>query len=415
MEGKQAVIKRREKLMNHLKPGTLALIFSGKAPYRSADEQYPFSVNRNFFYLTGIDRENFVLMLKKSPKGIGEEVLFLDDIDPNLEKWTGYRMKPEEAKAVCGIEKTAFVSSLKDQVFRMLNSYQVESLALDLERFAWDFPGYEAHRFLDQVKPKFPALPLYDLGPYMAKRRMVKDESEIDQMRKAIEITGLGLKRVLNTLAPEKMEYQIQSAFESTLMENGADKAFRTIAVGGANAVVLHYEENDKMLKDGDLILLDLGAAWGKYSADISRTYPVNGTYTDRQKEVYQAVLDAHQAVIQAIKPGVTLLELNDLTKKVLGQKLKTWGLIKTDEEIGNYYYHGIGHHLGLDTHDMAHRGEVLKAGMVITVEPGLYIKEEGIGIRIEDDVLVTESGSEVLSADIIREIDEIEAFMAQK
>lgn len=415
MDLKQATMRRRERLTNHLKPGTLALIFSGRAPYRSADASYKFHVNRNFYYLTGIDRSNFVLMLFKSKKGKVQEVLFLEDINPDMEKWTGYRMKPETAKIISGIEQTSFLSTMRDQVFRMLNTYQVESLALDLERFSWEFAGYEAHRFLAEVQPKFPALPLYDLGAYFAKRRMVKDEVEIAELRKAIEVTEVGLNRVMDSLQPEKMEYQIQAAFESTLMEHGTQPAFSTIAVGGANAVVLHYEENNQMLHDGDLMLLDLGAEWGKYSADISRTYPVNGVFTPRQRQVYEAVLEALKTVTEAVQPGKTLLELNDLTKEILGKHLKAWGLIETDGEISRYYYHGIGHHLGLDTHDLSLRGEALKPGMVITVEPGLYIKEEGIGVRIEDDVLVTENGSENLSASIIREADEIEAFMKRR
>ncbi len=415
METKQAIIKRREKLIKHLKPGTLALLFSGRAPYRSADAQYPFHVNRNFYYLTGIDRENFVLYLYKSPKGEIYEQLFLEELDPKMEKWTGFRMKPEEAVAVSGIEKTGFVSGLQDQVFRLIAGFQVESLALDLERPSWEFAGYEAHRFSENFKPKYPQTPLYDLAPYFAKARMIKDEVEIEELRKAIAITEKGLDRVLDRLAPGRMEYEVQAVFESTLMENGTRPAFSTIAVGGKNAVVLHYEENDQMLNDGDCILLDLGADWGKYSADISRTYPVNGRFTERQRAIYEAVLDTLKTVTVAVRPGETLMNLNELAKKILGKHLRELGLIKTEDELGKYYYHGIGHHLGLDTHDASHRGGELKPGMVITVEPGLYIQEEGIGIRIEDDVLVTETGFEVLSASIIREADEIEARMQGK
>ena len=412
MDLKQATSKRREKLMKHLKPGTLALIFSGVAPFRSADAQYKFHVNRNFYYLTGIDRSNFVLMLFKSRKGETRELLFLEDINPDMEKWTGYRMKPETAKEVSGIQATAFVSTMKNMVGRMFSNHEVESLALDLERYSWEFAGYEAHRFLEEIQPKIPHMPLYNLSTYFAKRRMVKDEVEISELRKAIEVTEMGLNRVMDALQPEKMEYQIQAAFESTLMDQGTQPAFPTIAVGGANAVVLHYEENDQMLEDGDLMLLDLGAEWGKYSADISRTYPVNGSFTARQRQVYEAVLETLKKVTEAVRPGVSLLELNDLAKGILGKHLKAWGLIEQDDEIGKYYYHGIGHHLGMDTHDLSLHGEALKPGMVVTVEPGLYIKEEGIGIRIEDDVLVTETGSENLSASIIREADEIEAYM---
>jgi Xaa-Pro aminopeptidase len=409
---KQAIIKRREKLMKHLKPGTLALLFSGRAPYRSADAKYPFHVNRNFYYLTGIDRENFVLYLYKSPKGEICEQIFLEELNPEMEKWTGFRMKPEEAIAISGIEKTGFVSDLQNQVFRLMAGFQVASLALDLERPSWEFAGYEAHRFLENVQPKYPQMPLYDLAPYFAERRMIKDEVEIQALRKAIAITEKGLDRVLDRLVPGFMEYEVQAAFESTVMENGSCPAFSTIAVGGKNAVVLHYEENNRRLNDGECILLDLGADWSNYSADISRTYPVNGRFSERQRAVYEAVLDTLKTVTAAVKPGKTLMNLQNLSKEILGRHLKAMGLIEKEEEIIKYYYHGIGHHLGLDTHDASLRGLELKPGMVITVEPGLYIKEWEIGIRIEDDVLVTETGFEVLSASIIREADEVEARM---
>ena len=414
VESKQASIKRREKLITYLKPGTLALLFSGRAPYRSADAHYPFHVNRNFYYLTGIDRENFVLYLYKSMEGEIQEQLFLEELDPKMEKWTGFRMKPKEATAISGIEKIGFVSELQTQVFRLMAGFQVASLALDLERPSWEFSGYEAHRFLDGVKPKYPQIPLHDLASYFADERMIKDEQEIQAIRKAIAITEKGLDRVLNRLAPGVMEYEVQAAFESTVMEKGSQPAFSTIAVGGKNAVVLHYEANNQILNDGDCILLDLGAEWSKYSADISRTYPVNGRYTKRQRAVYEAVLDALKTVTAAVKPGETLMNLQHLSMGILGSHLKNLNLIETKEEIGNYYYHGIGHHLGLDTHDASHRGGQLKPGMVITVEPGLYIEEWDIGVRIEDDVLVTETGFEVLSASIIREVDEIESRMSQ-
>ena len=209
-------------------------------------------------------------------------------------------------------------------------------------------------------------------------------------------------------------EHQLEAYFNFDLKMAGVkDFAFPSIVASGPNGTILHYVENDREVQDGELVLLDLGAQYGYYSADISRTFPANGKFSARQKELYEIVLKAQAAVIEAIKPGFPMKELNEITKKVLTEELMRIGLIKEDSELANYYYHGVSHYLGLDTHDVGVYDGELQPGMVITVEPGLYVAQEQIGIRIEDDVLVTKDGAEVLSSAIPKQVADIEAIMA--
>jgi len=269
--------------------------------------------------------------------------------------------------------------------------------------------------FAKEFQAQYPFIGLHNLYPMIAKMRQVKSAEEVEHIRTAIEKTRVGIEAMMRASTPGMFEYEFEAHYDFAAKLGGVqERAFHTIAASGANATVLHYDTNNAQTKDGDLILFDLGCAWHHYAADISRTFPVNGTFTKRQKEVYSAVLDVEKTVIAAIKPGIKMSELNKLARDLLAGKCRELGLIgDNDDDVLNYYYHSIGHSLGLDTHDVGGRDFVLAPGMVLTIEPGLYIEAESIGIRIEDDILVTEVGYENLSAGIIKEVDEIEAFMA--
>ena len=260
----------------------------------------------------------------------------------------------------------------------------------------------------------YPTVTLKNAHPMLAAMRMVKDDAEIACIREAIDATDKGLRRILEKLAPGQMEYQAQAEFEYAIRWHGAEgTSFATIAGSGLNGCMLHYETNHCRMEDGKLLLLDLGAKVKGYCADITRTYPVNGKYSERQKQIYDIVLAANLEVTKAAKPGLTLKQLNEICKKKLAEGMMAIGKIGSEEEIGTYYMHGVSHHLGLDTHDaIAHDETLLAPGMVITNEPGLYIDEEEIGIRIEDDLLITEGGCEVLSKAVPRTTEEIEALM---
>ena len=234
-------------------------------------------------------------------------------------------------------------------------------------------------------------------------------------IRKAVDITGQALQRVMTNLKPGMKEYQAQADFEYMVHYLGAEgPSFPTIAGSGKNGCMLHYETNRETCRDGSLLLLDLGVRWEGYCSDITRTYPVNGKFTERQRQVYEIVLRANKEVAMQAKPGMTTRELNDICKKVLAAGCMELGLIEKEEDIGKYYMHGVSHHLGIDVHDVTVEGVKLAPGSVITDEPGLYIDEWEIGIRIEDDLLITQDGCQVLSEGIIKEPEEIEAFMAK-
>jgi len=263
----------------------------------------------------------------------------------------------------------------------------------------------------------YPGTVVDNIYPTVASLRMVKDAEEVAVTKEAVKITEEALNHVLETLKPGMMEYQVQSEFEYKVKYLGAEgMAFPTIAGSGMNGTMLHYETNHDVCKENTLILLDLGARVKGYNADITRTYPVSGKFTERQKQIYNIVLKANRFVVEKARPGITLKELNDYCKSVLAKGLIEIGLIEKEEEVSKYYMHSVSHHLGIDVHDVTvPELEKLVPGMIITNEPGLYIDEEEIGIRIEDDLLITEDGCVVLSEDIVRTVEEIEAKMSQR
>lgn len=270
--------------------------------------------------------------------------------------------------------------------------------------------------FKEELLEKYPHLTIENIYHQIIALRMVKSPLEIAAIRRAISFTNTGLKAMLTQLKPEMYEYQATALFEYVIFDRHYSKpAFATIAASGKNATILHYPTPNDKMKDGQLLLLDLGATHDFYRADISRTYPVNGTFNPLQRAIYQIVLDCNKAVIDLIKPGLTLFDLQKFTIDFLTERLLDEGLLQNKDEISKYYYHSVSHHLGLDTHDPADRQKPLAPGNVITVEPGLYFHEYGIGVRIEDDVLVTEKGSENLSKAIIKEVKDIEKALGQQ
>lgn len=405
--------KRREAVLQQMEKGSIAILYSGIEIHVSADEYAKFEANRNFFYLTGLRRENMALVIDNAVEP-AEMILFIEEADETMVRWTGKRVSIDEAKAISGLEKVQYISSLKAVLDRKLDREDVEAVYFDTYRHSFgDLPDY------NNVKAKefaaaYPGVQVKNLFPLVAAERMWKDEDEIAAIREAIDITKAGLENVLRNLKPGRMEYQAQADFEYAIFDRGADgPAFSTIAGSGSNGTMLHYETNREECKDGTLLLLDLGARVRGYNADITRTYPVSGKYSDRQKQVYDIVLAANQEVAKRAKPGMTLVELNNICKKVLADGLIRIGLIEKEEEVTKYYMHGVSHHLGIDVHDVTvAANKELQPGAVITDEPGLYIDEWEIGIRIEDDLLITEDGAEVLSADVIRTTEEIESFL---
>jgi len=405
---------RRTAVLDQMEAGSLMVLFSGESVPASMDEGYPFEANHHFFYLTGLRRENMALVLSRSGSR-PRTVLLIEEPVPAMERWTGRRVTKEEAAQISGIEDVRYIDAIESVIGRCVTRERVNAAYFDGYRNAISDADSYNMRKAKAFAEAYPMIALRDAHPMIAAMRMRKDESEIACMREAIDLTGRALTHVLTRLAPGQMEYQAQAEFEYAIRYGGAEgTAFATIAGSGLNGCMLHYDTNHCRMEDGQLLLMDLGAKVKGYCADITRTYPVGGTYTPRQKEIYDIVLAANRAVARAARPGMTLAALNDVCKQVLAEGLMRIGKIASAEEIGKYYMHGVSHHLGIDTHDATGPDSTeLAPGMVITDEPGLYIDEEAIGIRIEDDLLITEAGCEVLSEGIARTTEEIEAIMA--
>lgn len=411
----QQYMTRRSEVLAQMEKGSIMVLFSGEGIPESMDACYPFEANHHFFYLTGLRRENMALVLSRSASE-DQTILFIEEAVPSMERWTGKRVTKDEAKAISGVDDVRYIDSLPAALGRMLAREQVTAAYFDCYRNAMtDVDSYNMAK-AKAFSAAYPTVTLKNAHPMLAAMRMVKDEEEIACIREAIDVTDKGLRRILDKLAPGQMEYQAQAEFEYAIRWHGADgTSFATIAGSGLNGCMLHYETNHCRMEDGKLLLLDLGAKVKGYCADITRTYPVNGKYSPRQKEIYDIVLAANQRVTQQARPGLTLKQLNEICKQELAEGLMRIGKIESADQIGTYYMHGVSHHLGLDTHDATEHSEVVLApGMVITNEPGLYIDEEEIGIRIEDDLLITQDGCEVLSKDIPRTTEEIEALMAR-
>lgn len=407
--------QNRTSLYEKLEQDSLIVLFAGKAPQKSADEAYKFVINRNFFYLTGINEPNITLLAYKTKNKVNE-YLFIDKSDPVLEKWIGKSISKEESEELSGINLIKYNEEFETFLSRTLFTNQIKNVYLDLERRELDTVTTKAQQFVTKLQSNYPYLQIKNVYPEICELRVYKKPEEIEKIKKAIDITYKGITNLLNNSKANMKENQLEAYFDFTLKSEGVKhNAFNTIVAGGKNGTILHYENNDAVIEDQSLVLLDLGAQYENYNADISFTFPINGKFTEKQKTYYNIVLKALKETTDLIKPGVAFASLNESTKKILAEECIKVGLIKEESEISNYYYHGVSHFLGLDTHDVGNYTDlILQPGMVLTVEPGLYIEEEGIGIRIEDDVLVTEDGNEVLSKDIIRTVEEIEEFMSK-
>lgn len=409
--------EKREKLMESMSSPSVAVIFSGKAPMRSADEAYTFSVDRNFFYFTGIDRENMVLVMKKDASGKVAEELFIEPYDEFLAKWVGGRLKKDEAKELSGITSIYYIEELRERIHGFIRGERGNGrmqVGLDLWRYETDQEDTKAHGFAAWVRKSYPAADIVDMYDIFVRLRSVKSEAEISQMRKAQETTKEAMYELMRYAEPGMNEGEMEGRFEFALRKLAVREcAFPSIVAGGRRAAILHYRSNNQNVADGELVLLDMGSTYNNYCADISRTFPLNGKFTERQKELYNIVLEAQKRVTQAARPGTSLRELNEVVINYYKQALASVGLLKNGKTVEDYYYHGVSHHLGLDTHDISTKETmVLKPGMVITAEPGIYVEEEGIGIRIENDLLITEGEAEDLSSGIAREAEEIERIV---
>lgn len=407
---------RRNKLFNKLEDNSVTILFSGVGKKKSGDENYPFVPNKNFYYLTGITQENSILLLIKHDH---EKLtyLFIDEKDEKVEKWIGYKLSADEAREISGIENVFIRTTFEGKMLAFFdtnnsNSMPISRFYLDLEPELKIGECKSTANYKKELEVVH-NLEVVDCNPLISELRQVKSEAEIEMIREAIETTNLGLKHACCNLKAGKYEYNLRNEFEYAISEDqDSTLAFASIVASGKNGVILHYPSQKDKVKDGDLVLFDVGAARDYYCSDISRTYPVNGKFSNIQKTIYEIVLNCNKQTAKFMRPGISLTEANEFAKDFLASECFEKGLISSKEEIGRVYYHSVSHHLGLDTHDCGTRFDKLVPGNVVTCEPGLYFKDLGIGVRIEDDVLITEDGSEVLSEGVIKEVKDIEKML---
>jgi len=394
-------------------PDDSALLLTAATPkIRSGDTPYPYCQDKNFYYLTGHNHRRAAVLLMKQG-GKMDTQLYVLELTPLQKHWFGHLPGPDEVRRETGIENVKTIRDLPDALSRAVSA--IQTLYLDFSPVSIHEPLSDALQMADAVRRRCPHLSIRRAYPLLAALREVKADWEVERIRKAVELTRKGMTRMLNHMTPGTVEYQIEAWFNLTLHLHRSTPAFPTIVAGGKNATTLHYTALSEPLTDGDLLLLDLGAEFNHYSADISRTFPVSGRFTERQRALYQLVLDANIQTINAVKPGISFKELNAVARDILASGMKALRYITDEKEISSFYTHGVSHPLGLDTHDVFSGSfSTLRPGMVITVEPGLYLEKEGIGIRIEDDVVVTEEGCENLSRNIPKEADAVEEWIRE-
>jgi len=413
---------RRTKIASYLSPNSCLVLHAGVAKHRSQDSYFPFEVSRNFYYLTGLDQAGMILVLHKQSKiSPLNSYLFIDAPDPIKAKWDGAVMTKEAASAISGIE-LANIKYLNeyDSFFQQLTVHSrtgvepIASVYLDLLRLKGN-ENPEAFATSRLLQTTYPELSIENANSLFASLRSIKSTEEVKEIEQAIQITTNALNSVWVNAKNAKNETDVLADYTASLLRQGSKESFHSIIASGGNATVLHYIDNNDSLSNSDLVLTDVGSTYQLYNSDITRTWPKSGVFSKRQKELYELVLDVNKACIQAAKPGVTWPELNSLAKQRLAKGLVKLGVMKEEDDIGEYYYHSIGHHLGLDVHDAGVYSTPLAEGNVITIEPGIYIAKENIGIRIEDDVYITKQGSKNLSAAIPKEVAELEAIFKSK
>lgn len=404
--------KRRQNLLTLIPDRSIVFVHSGDLMKKTADQFFPFLVNRNFLYLTGIDENNACLCIVKGINGSYLEILFKEETDPIRKLWDGEKIEFSKAKDISNVDQVRNISSMNDYLKQITSSTRsatfgsLKNVYLDFES---DYTTSPSYRFLEFIKNDLPFLQIDNIHSKIAQLRMIKDEKEVECLKKAVDITAKGLENIRKNLRSGVYEYDMEAEYNYVLDKNNVITSFDTIAGSGKNSTTLHYVKNNDLIPSNSLCVFDLGVYYEGYASDITRTYPVEGKFTERQKTIYNIVLKAQQAAMSILKPGVTWAEYNKAARDVLIEESKKIGLIKEDDEINRYYYHSVGHFLGLDVHDVGDYSKPMEKGMYVTTEPGLYIAEEEIGVRIEDDVLITEDGYVCLSDNIPRTVEEIE------
>ena len=417
-------VKNREKFMSQMKPESIAVFNSNDIYPISADSTLPFEQHRDIFYLSGIDQEESILLLfPDAPDPKHREILFLKETNEHIAIWEGHKLTKDEAFKVSGIKAVYWLGSFEKVFFGIMSQCETVYVNTNEHYRASQETETREDRFTKWWKQKYPAHNVAKSNPILQRLRSVKDSIEIDLIKRACQITEKGFRRVLKYVKPDVWEYNIEAELLHEFLNNRSKGfAYTPIIASGANANVLHYTENNKQCKAGDLILMDVAASYANYASDLSRTIPVSGRYTKRQREVYESVLHVKKEATKLLVPGTLWADYHIEVGTLMTSALLKLGLLdKADIQhqtseypaYKKYFMHGTSHHLGLDTHDYGILYEPMQSNMVFTVEPGIYIPEEQFGIRLEDDVVIQENEEPLnLMETIPIEIDEIEEIM---
>ena len=416
--------KNRGKFMRRMKKNSFAVFNSNDIYPIGADSTFPFEQHRDIFYLTGIDQEETILLLSPQDKEIkNREILFVKETDKNIQIWEGPKLSKEDARSISGIEKILWLNEFETTLKEITS--QNNSIYLNKNEHYRNNSETQTRedRFISKFKKEYPTHSVYRSNPILQHIRSIKDPLEINQIKKACDITEMGFRRILKFIKPGIWEYEIEAELLHEFISNRSKGfAYSPIIASGKNANILHYIKNNSQCTSGELILIDAAAEYGNYCSDLTRTIPVSGRYSVRQKAIYNAVLNVKREATTLLTPGNLWKEYHEEVGKIMTAELLKLGLLDKNDvrkqdpknpAYKKYFMHGTSHHIGLDTHDYGLLNEPFEPNMVFTVEPGIYLPDEGFGIRIEDVVVVQESGDPInLMKNIPIEIDEIESIM---
>ena len=410
--------------MSRMKKNSFAVFNSNDIYPIGADSTFPFEQHRDIFYLTGIDQEETILLLSPQDKEIkNREILFVKETDKNIQIWEGPKLSKEDARSISGIEKILWLNEFEPTLKEITS--QNNGIYLNKNEHYRNNSETQTRedRFISKFKKEYPTHSVYRSNPILQHIRSIKEPLEINQIKKACDITEMGFRRILKFIKPGVWEYEIEAELLHEFISNRSKGfAYSPIIASGKNANILHYIKNNSQCKSGELILIDAAAEYGNYCSDLTRTIPVSGRYSVRQKAIYNAVLNVKREATTLLTPGNLWKEYHEEVGKIMTAELLKLGLLDKNDvrkqdpknpAYKKYFMHGTSHHIGLDTHDYGLLNEPFEPNMVFTVEPGIYLPDEGFGIRIEDVVVVQESGDPInLMKNIPIEIDEIESIM---
>ena len=402
----------RQRFYEHMESGSVLVLFSGREIRKTSDEFYPFFAERNFVYLTGLSCKEAVLVAAKDGSHVSERLYILPP-DMMAERWTGRRVKPAEAEAVSGVEDIRFADAFDREIRSLLTSGTVEKVYLDCHLHGPDDITRLSHGFAGLLEAEYPNIGIGDASAVLRRLRTVKSPEEIMALREAEKKTKAAILAMMKASRPGMYEYQYKAEFDRALGQFGPEgPGFPPIISAGSNNFCIHYYSYTGQAHDGDMILNDVGAQHNHMITDVSRGWPCNGRFTEKQKLLYECALATSDYMFSIIKPGMPMEEVDATIKRYNFERLKDAGVLKSFDEIGKVMWHGGSHHIGYDVHDFVQRPEILAPNMAFCVDVGIYHEEWGIGFRLEDNCLVTETGCENLSRDIPRTVYDLEAVM---